>query len=147
MALSILLRLQQTHLTNPTMHQTNYPQSTFCNRNVHTCVNFCYTTVHCVTWDWCNEGYGIGEFWDCYNIGWGCGIYLNWNLAKSHSSTTSILVVNLFQSCVFNEIKIPKRCDNCEIAYGKRVNIFDIFIWPNRAQLTFLFMNFRVVIP
>ena len=31
--------------------------SSFCNRNVHTCANFYYKMVHCGIWDWCNVGF------------------------------------------------------------------------------------------
>ena len=44
---------QEIHLTNSTMHQSNIPQCTICNRNVYLC-----------TTKWCTVGYGTGEFWD-----------------------------------------------------------------------------------
>ena len=58
---------QQTHLTNPTMHQTNYPHiAPFCNRNVHTCAHFCYKIVQCGIWGWC-----ILTLWD-----WSVVVYI-----------------------------------------------------------------------
>ena len=49
---SICDKHQQTHITNPTMHQADIAQCTICNRNVHTCAHFCYSMVHCGIWDW-----------------------------------------------------------------------------------------------
>ena len=43
-------------LINSTMHWTNIPQCTFCNRNVHTCAHFCYKMVHCGIQEWCMVG-------------------------------------------------------------------------------------------
>ena len=63
------------HLTNPTLHFTNIPQCTICNRNVHTCAHFwnvhtcahfCYRMVHCGIYDWCIVGFAQQlEFMGC----------------------------------------------------------------------------------
>ena len=40
-------------LTNSTMYQTNDPQYTILQKNVHAC----YKLVHCRIWDWCIAGF------------------------------------------------------------------------------------------
>ena len=54
---TVTILLQWTCPTNPTMHQSNIPQCTICNRNVHLCAHFCYKMVHCGIYAWCIVGF------------------------------------------------------------------------------------------
>ena len=51
----ILFTFSRVH--HKPLYTWNIPQCTFCNRNMHIFVNFCYKMVHCCLSDWCIVGF------------------------------------------------------------------------------------------